>query len=65
MVHPMKLYLVVTGLLFALLTIAHIWRTIAEWSRFSTDPWFIIEGPGIGLLAAGLAYWAWRLFRKS
>ena len=61
----MKAYLLVTGLLFALLALAHAWRTIVEWSRLQEDPWFILQGPGIGVIGAGLAYWAWRLFRKS
>jgi hypothetical protein len=57
----MKAYLITTGALFALLTLAHVWRTIAEWSRLSSDPWFLLEGPGIGLVAAALCFWAWRL----
>ena len=48
----MKAYLFTTGALFALLAVAHVLRTIAEWSRVAADPWFILEGPGIGLLAA-------------
>ena len=59
----MRAYLATTGFLFALLALAHLLRTIGESSRFSTDPWFILEGPGIGLAAAALCVWAWRLFR--
>ena len=59
----MKAYLLITGLLFALLALVHVWRTIVEWSRLGEDPWFLPQGPGIGLIAAGLAYWAWRLLR--
>ncbi len=58
----MKLYLLTTGSLFAAL---HVARTIAEWQRLTTEPWFILHGPGLGLIAAALAYWAWRLFRGS
>ena len=54
----MKAYLLITGLLFALLALVHVWRTIVEWSRLSEDRWFLLQGPGIGLIAAGLAYWA-------
>ena len=61
----MKPYLMTTGSIFALLATAHILRTIAEWSRLGTDPWFILEGPGIGLLATGLCLWALRLLRLS
>ena len=59
----MKAYLIITGTLFALLAIAHLMRTIAERSRLGTDPWFLLEGPGIGLIGAGLCLWAFRLLR--
>ncbi len=61
----MRPYLITTGLLFAFLAAAHIVRTIAEWSRLTSDPGFIVEGPGIGLFAAALGVWAWRLLRLS
>jgi hypothetical protein len=61
----LKAYLVTTGLLFALLASAHVLRTIAERSRLATDPWFILQGPGIGLAAGALCFWAWRLLRRS
>jgi hypothetical protein len=59
----MKDYLYTTGGLFALVGAAHLARTIAEWGRLAEDPWFILEGPAIGALAAALAAWAWRLSR--
>jgi hypothetical protein len=57
-----KAYLITTGILFGLLAFAHLLRTITEWSRLTADPWFILEGPGIGVVAAALCFWAWRLF---
>ena len=59
----MKSYLLTTGSLFALVALAHLLRTIAEWSRMP-DPGFLLEGPGLGLLAAALSAWAWRLVRS-
>ena len=59
----MKAYLITTGALFGLLASAHVWRTFAEWPRLAQDPWFMLEGPGIGAVAAALAVWAWRLHR--
>jgi hypothetical protein len=59
----MKAYLFTTGALFALLALAHLARTFAEASRLTADPWFIIEGPGIGIVATAIAIWAWRLLR--
>jgi hypothetical protein len=52
----MRAYLAVTGTVFALLTLAHIWRAIVE-SRLATDPWFIL----VTLLSAVLCLWACRL----
>jgi hypothetical protein len=57
----MKAYLLTTGTAFALITVAHIWRAIAESSRLARDPWFVL----ITLLTAGLSVWAWRLLRLS
>jgi hypothetical protein len=59
----MKAYLITTGMLFALLALAHLLRTIAEWPRLAADPWFVLEGPVIGVAAATLCLWAWRLLR--
>ena len=61
----MKAYLYTTGVLFAVVALAHMARTIAEVSRLRTDPGFIVEGPGLGLIAAAIAVWAWRLLRAS
>jgi hypothetical protein len=61
----MKAYLFTTGALFAILALAHLARTFAEASRLRTDPGFILEGPGIGIIAGAIAVWAWRLLRVS
>jgi hypothetical protein len=61
----LKTYLITTGTLFGLLALAHLLRTIAEWHRLTADPWFIVEGPGIGAVAAVISLWAWRLVRES
>ena len=61
----MKAYLLTTGALFAVLALAHLARTVAESSRLTTDPGFLVEGPGIGILAAAITIWAWRLLRIS
>ena len=61
----MKAYLITTGIIFTLITLGHVLRTIAEWPRLATDPWFYLEGPGLGVVAGALGFWAWRLLRLS
>jgi hypothetical protein len=57
----MRTYVVTTGLIFGLLTLAHIWRVLEEGPNLARDPWYVL----ITLAAAALALWAWRLFRRS
>lgn len=55
----MKAFLWTTGIVFALITVAHIWRVVAESTALARDPWFIL----ISLVAAGLSVWSFRLLR--
>jgi hypothetical protein len=57
----LKAYVMTTGALFGLLTLAHLWRIIAEGAHLATDPWYIL----ITLAAAALCVWAWFLLRVS
>ena len=60
----MKAYPVTTGILFALLALVHVFQTIKEWPRLAKDPSFVFEA-AIGVVAAALSFWAWRLLRLS
>jgi uncharacterized membrane protein len=57
----MKAYVITTGVLFGLLTIAHIVRIVAENHGLATDPFFIL----ITTLTAVLCVWAFYLVRSS
>ena len=48
-----------TGVIFAALVVAHLWRVYLEGAHVAKDPWFI----GFTILAAGFAAWAWRVLR--
>jgi hypothetical protein len=61
----MKAYLITTGTLCGILALAHIARTVAELRRLTTDVGFLLEGPGIGIVAGALSVWAWRLLRRA
>jgi hypothetical protein len=56
----MKAYLITTGMVFGLITLAHIWRVLAEGSRLATDPFFLL----LTAAAAALSFWAWRLLTR-
>ena len=55
----MRAYLVVTGALFALLALYHLWRIFEDWSGFDAALWTLLVTMAF---CGGLAYWAWRLF---
>ena len=57
----MKAYVITTGAVFGLLTLAHIWRIFAGEAHLATDPWFIL----ITVAAATLCLWAWGLVLRS
>jgi hypothetical protein len=46
---------------FGLITLAHLWRVVAESRALATEPWFVL----LTLAAAGLSIWAFRLLRSS
>lgn len=50
-----------TGAVFSLITLAHIWRMIAEGSHLAADPSYLL----LTAAAAVLGVWAWRLLRRS
>jgi hypothetical protein len=57
----MRTYVMTTGVLFGLVTLAHVWRVLVEGPGLATDPWYIL----LTIAAAGLCLWAWRLIRLS
>jgi hypothetical protein len=55
----MKAYVITSGAIFGLITLAHVWRVFEEGTRLASEPWYVL----ITLAAAGLCLWAWRLLR--
>ena len=55
----MKRYLWVTGVLFGLLTVVHVWRMFVE--SKARDPWFVL----ITAISALLCVWAFGLARSK
>lgn len=57
----MKAYVITTGTVFGLLTLAHVWRFLEEGSHLAKDPFYIL----VTVVAAALFVWACRLLRLS
>ena len=57
----MKAYVMTTGAVFGLLTLAHIWRVIEEGPHLAKEPWWVL----ITVAAAALCLWAVRLLWRS
>ncbi len=57
----MRAYVLTTGVVFGLLTLAHVWRIVVEGMHLLTNPWWV----GITVAAGALAVWAFRLLRLS
>ena len=56
----MKAYIITTGAVFGLITVAHIWRAFLE-PHLAKEPWFIL----FTLIALALCLWAWRVLKLS
>ena len=57
----MKAYVMTTGAVFGLITLAHVLRIFAEGRHLATDPWFVL----LTVATAMLSFWAWRLLRLT
>ena len=57
----MRAYLVTTGVMFALVAVAHVWRIAVESRALAMDPWFI----GLTIVAVLMSVWAFRLLRTA
>lgn len=57
----MKAYLITTGIIFGLIALMHTLKAIGDLPRFSTNPVEYLSMAALGLVAAALSAWAWRL----
>lgn len=56
----MRAYVMITGVIFGLLVVAHVWRMFVE-GHLATQPEYIV----VTLVAALLSLWAARLVWRS
>jgi uncharacterized membrane protein len=57
----MRTYALVTGAIFALLVVVHIWRMMVESHDLASEPWYIL----ITVVAALLSAWAFYVARRT
>ena len=55
----MRAYVMTTGTVFGLITVAHVWRVVEEGSQLARDPFFVL----LTVATMALCLWAWRLLR--
>ena len=60
----MKAYLFTTGAIFGLIAIMHALKSVQDWPMLRTNPGEFLPMAALGVLAAGLSVWAWRLLRS-
>jgi hypothetical protein len=56
----MRTYVIVTGIVFALLTLLHL-GIIASKPELASDPALLVSTA----ISAGLAVWSWRVIRRA
>lgn len=61
----MKAYLITTGAIFGLMALLHVLRAIDEWHSLTTNPLDFVIMAALGVVAAALSVWAWRLLLRS
>lgn len=57
----MRTYVITTGAVFGLLTLAHLWRIVGENPHLAADPFFVT----VTALSAALCVWAALVLRKA
>ncbi|HVW36863.1 MAG TPA: hypothetical protein VHB99_06145 [Pirellulales bacterium] len=57
----MKAYLIVTGALFGLIAVMHLLHAVGDRAQLRTAPGEYLFMAALGIVAAGLSGWAWRL----
>jgi hypothetical protein len=60
----MKLYLAITGTLFAIFSAFHVWATLTALNKLTTEPGLVAGRTAIAVASGCFAFWAWRLARS-
>ena len=61
----MRAYLLVTGTIFGLFAVWHLYELVDTAQHPSADPWFFGGVLAIAVVTAALSWWAFRLVRSA
>jgi len=61
----MKSYLITTGTIFGLIAFMHLLKAIGDREQLASNPVEFFSMAALGVVAAGLSVWAWRLLRSQ
>jgi hypothetical protein len=61
----MKAYSAITGTIFGLIAFGHAWKAVNDRQSISTSPGEFFSMAVLGVVAAALSVWGWRLFCKQ
>jgi uncharacterized membrane protein required for colicin V production len=61
----MKAYLSISGTLFGLFALWHVFELISHWRTLESDQWFTISMSAVAVLSGVLCIWAWVLLKLN
>jgi uncharacterized membrane protein required for colicin V production len=61
----MKAYLSISGTIFGLFALWHVFELISHWRTLESDKWFTISMSAVAVLSGVLCIWAWVLLKLT
>jgi hypothetical protein len=61
----MKAYLTISGAIFGLLALWHVFELITHWRTLESDQWFTISMSAVAVSSGVLCVWAWVLLKLN
>jgi len=61
----MKAYLTISGTIFGLLALWHVFELLSHWRTLESDKWFTASMSAVIVLSGVLCIWAWILLKLN
>jgi hypothetical protein len=61
----MKAYLTISGAIFGLLALWHVFELITHWRTLESDKWFTVSMCIVIVLSGTMCLWAWVLLKLN